>query len=143
MREGDLITAQGIIDAAGITVPTGNMSEGCYDANGALYRLPDVIISDPVNVVETTASDDLICKGHVDTDEEDDASTKMGIDSETKELEEELERKGEEKGKRNERDTIKVRARLSDRGGPDITVRIGKEQNVGLLARKIQHEARV
>jgi len=41
----------------------------------------------------------------------------------------------------SERDLIKVKARLSDRGGPDIPISIGKLQSVGLLANKVQTEA--
>ncbi|OAX82979.1 hypothetical protein ACJ72_02658, partial [Emergomyces africanus] len=41
------------------------------------------------------------------------------------------------------RDLIKVSARLSDRGGPDLTITIGKNQPVGTLARRIQAEARI
>jgi hypothetical protein len=38
---------------------------------------------------------------------------------------------------------IRVLARLSDRGGPDIMISIGKGQTVGLLARKVHQEAKL
>ncbi|PGH11096.1 hypothetical protein AJ80_07284 [Polytolypa hystricis UAMH7299] len=149
LREGDIATAQGIIDAAGVTVPTGDICDGCYDENGGLYRLPEAIVSDPVNVVDP--EDDG------DDDDDDDSATcrrsgELGdevssgklavedIDSD-EELEEILERRREEKGKGNERDYIKVTARLSDRGGPDVIVAIGKDQLVSSLARRIQADA--
>ncbi len=50
MRGGDIETAQGILDAAGITLPTGNLVDGCYDEAGNLYRLSEVVVSDPINV---------------------------------------------------------------------------------------------
>ncbi|KAK2738859.1 hypothetical protein FQN57_006873 [Myotisia sp. PD_48] len=144
MREGDLVTAQSIIDAAGVTVPTGDLCEGCYDENGALYRLPETIVSDPVNIITTTESDVNLKLGSRATTAEGDAisSAKLviNIDSDGDELDNELETYRGEKGKRNERDYIKVIARLSDRGGPDVTVSIWKDQTVGLLARKIQDE---
>ena len=52
LRTGDIATAQSIIDAAGITVPTGDLCEGCYDEQGGLYRLPQCIVSDPENLVD-------------------------------------------------------------------------------------------
>lgn len=142
MREGDLATAQGIIDAAGITVPTGNLCEGCYDENGALYRLPQCIVSDPENVVEVSSTDEC-GTGDLESDAIYDGKLAVDNASEDELIPEDLERRREEKGKTSERDLIKVKARLSDRGGPDITVSIGKGQSVGLLARKVQLEAGV
>src|SRR5436190_15911247 len=98
---------------------------------------------DPVNVVDFTGSADhpsCVETGNLRY-EVSNSKLPVDIDSED-EYNEELERRREEKGKGNERDFIKVTARLSDRGGPDITVGIGKEQNVGALARKVQADAR-
>jgi hypothetical protein len=58
-------------------------------------------------------------------------------------ISQDVERRREEKGKTSERDLIRVLARLSDRGGPDIMISIGKGQTVGLLARKVHQEAKV
>jgi hypothetical protein len=38
---------------------------------------------------------------------------------------------------------VKVRCRLSDRGGPDVVVLLGKSQRVGTLAQRIRDEAEV
>jgi hypothetical protein len=46
----------------------------------------------------------------------------------------------DEKGKISERDLIRVTARLSDRGS-DVVVSVGKNQTVGLIARRVQQEA--
>ncbi len=144
MRDGDIATAQGIIDAAGVTVPTGDLCDGCYDENGALYRLPEIVVMDPVNVVDSPGSEDHPSCGETGDLGYEVSNTKLGVDVDTEdEYDEELERRREEKGKGNERDFIKVTTRLSDRGGPDITIGIGKEQNVGVLARKVQTDARV
>lgn len=136
MRDGDFATAQSIIDAAGVTVPTGDLCEGCYDETGALYRLPQCIVSDPDNVVDSPADG-------IDNDAMSDG--KLGEDeaSEDELIPDDIERRREEKGKTSERDLIKVKARLSDREGPDLTISIGKTQSVGLLARKVQAEAEV
>ncbi|KAL1961962.1 hypothetical protein VTN77DRAFT_743 [Rasamsonia byssochlamydoides] len=144
LREGDIETAQGIIDAAGVTVPTGDLCEGCYDETGALYRLPQCIVSDPENLVpdSTTVGDHGVTKTTgFDGDGMSDRKLTMAEESEEELIPEDVERRREEKGKMSERDVIKVRARLSDRGGPDVIVTIGKTQSVGLLARKVQSEA--
>lgn len=148
LRAGDTATAQGIIDAAGVTVPTGDLCDGCYDENGGLYRLPEVIVMDPSNVVDTEnestshrlssetttgIGDDVISDGKI----------AAADDSDDVYEDEELERRKEQKGKAIERDLIKVKARLSDRGGPDVTIVIGKGSSVGALVRRVQTEAGV
>ncbi|KAL4905977.1 hypothetical protein BDW74DRAFT_167604 [Aspergillus multicolor] len=57
MRGGDVETAQSIVDAAGVTVPTGDLCQGVYDEQGVLYRLPRCVVSDPVNMVVGGADD--------------------------------------------------------------------------------------
>jgi Ubiquitin-binding domain len=142
LRDGETETAQGIVDAAGVTVPTGDLCEGCYDENGVLYRLPQCIVSDPDNIADDSAS----AAGHQRPDDvEDELSDRKIVSDESEDelISEDAERRREEKGKMNERDMIKVQARLSDRGGPDVIVAIGKTQAVGVLARKIQSEVKV
>lgn len=126
--EGDLQTAQSILDAAGITVPTGDLINGAYDEAGNLYQIPEHIINDPDNVI--IDAQDAVAK------DEDKGET---ID------EDEVERRREEKGKSviKSEDMVNVKARLSDRGGPDIVISMGKEQNVRVLVRKIHEEANV
>lgn len=135
MYADDMATAQSIIDAAGVTVPTGDLCEGCYDEQGVLYRLPQCIVSDPENMAEEDSADSF--SGHDELDGMDD---KLATDEASGD--ELIERK-DEKGKARERDLIKVTVRLSDRMGPDLVVSVGKSQNVGLVARKVQQEAGV
>lgn len=127
LAEGDLAMAQSILDAAAITVPTGDLKNGAYDEAGNLYQMPEHVISDPTNLVV----DQDMKKGETSNDVTDD--------------DEELERKREEKGKSvlKTGDMVKVKARLSDRGGPDVVVAIGKDQAVKVLVRRIQEEANV
>ena len=128
LGEGDIPTAQGILDAAAITVPTGDLKNGAYDEAGNLYQMPEPVISDPQNLFMDPPKD---LAGEAPTDASEDEA--------------ELERRREEKGKTvlKSADTLKVKARLSDRGGPDVIVAIGKEQPVRALARRIQEEANV
>lgn len=102
---------------------------GAYDQVGNFYQMPEHVISDPSNVVATPRDD-------ADKGED----TMEGTDEE-----DEVERRREEKGKGvlKTGETVKVKARLSDRGGLDIVVTIGKEQNVRVLIRRIQEEAHV
>lgn len=150
MRGGDLTTAQSIVDAAGVTIPTGDLSEGCYDEQGVLYRLPQCIVSDPENMAQRThsAADGTTRDSEV-TQEEDDTEAlsdgKLATDDASADelITEDIERRRDEKGKTSERDLIRVQSRLSDRGGPDLVLSLGKGQSVGFLARKIQQEAGV
>ena len=128
VQDGDIPTSQSILDAAAITLPTGDLRNGAYDEAGNLYQMPEHIVSDPQNVVVVESKDGI--KGEASMDATDD---------------EEAERKREEKGKSviKNGDMIRVRARLSDRGGPDVVVSVGKEQAVRTVIRQIQEEANV
>ncbi|MCJ1475895.1 hypothetical protein MMC13_004559 [Lambiella insularis] len=128
--DGELQTAQGILDAAGVTVPTGDLVNGVYDEAGNFYQMPEEIVADPDNsVVEI----EELVHGEVTKGEDRDMD------------EEELERRREEKGKGvlKLEDAIKVRARLSDRGGQDVIIMLSKEQSVRVLIKKVQEEAGV
>jgi hypothetical protein len=152
LREGELATAQGILEAAGVTTPTGNLIEGCYDEAGNLYRLPETIILDPTNVIpdETTRQynrnsnidgETMVGLSEAKSVTLDSGQTEnIGKEEEDKEA---MERRREEKGKASERDAVKVKCRLSDRGGPDVVIVLGRSQTVGALARRVQSETDV
>ena len=129
LADGDITTAQSILDAAAITVPTGDLKNGAYDEAGNLYQMPEHVISDPTNIVLDQQEE--IKKGEVSNEGTDD--------------DEAIERKREEKGKSvlKTGDIIKVKARLSDRGGPDVVIPLGKDQVVRILVRRVQEEANV
>lgn len=101
---------------------------GAYDEMGNFYQMPEYVISDPVNMIQ--GSEHNNAKGENDSDVSD---------------EDEIKQRREEKGKAvlKAGDLIKVKARLSDRGGPDIVISMGKEQNVRILVRRIQEEVNV
>jgi hypothetical protein len=168
MRAGDLVTAQSIIDAAGVTVPTGDLCQGVYDEQGVLYRLARCIVSDPENIVaeRVGADEDGDRKRGGTTDEEEDEEDdeeeggfetddrKIALDEASGDeligdtdgggaVERERERRRDEKGKTSERDLVRVKARLSDRDGPDVIVSVKKTQTVGFIARKLQQEVGV
>ena len=129
LADGEITTAQSILDAAAITVPTGDLKNGAYDEIGNLYQMPEHVISDPQNVI--LDSQEEVKKGELSNEATDD--------------DDEIERKREEKGKSvlKTGDTIKIRARLSDRGGPDVVIPLGKDQAVRMLVRRVQEEANV
>jgi hypothetical protein len=132
----DLETAQTILDAAGITLPTGDLVEGAYDELGNYYTVPEQCLSDPLNIAATP---DHTMSSLKIADEEDDGEDNLDTE------EDEVERRREEKGKRvvHAVEMYTVKARLSDRGGPDVQIGLGKDQSVRALARKIQDEAGV
>ncbi|CAG8581419.1 8998_t:CDS:2 [Ambispora gerdemannii] len=53
----DLILAQAIIDSANITIPTGNLTNGCYDELGNRYVIPVYCIVEPVNLIKESDSE--------------------------------------------------------------------------------------
>lgn len=129
VRQGNLRDAQGILDAAGITLPTGKVEEGVYDERGVLYRIPENIVSDPKNVVNNDdITDPAVPKGI-----EAGAILAPVADNETL-----------DKGKDAlEEGAMKIRCRLSDRGGPDTIVLLGPTQPVSVLLRRLRTEATI
>ena len=122
------------MDAAGITLPTGKLEEGAYDERGMLYKVPEDIITDPSNVID------------------DDGETMVGEPSLSKKLDgaeslESSEKQTEgslDKGKETlEKDAVKVKCRLSDRGGPDTVVPLGQTQLVSVLLKRLKSEANI
>lgn len=138
LRQGDLVEAQGILDAAGVTLPTGQLEQGAYDERGMLYRLPENIVSDPLNVVdddgETVVGDDALSK-KIEAGSLALADSTPACDDDTTNV---------DKGKDAiEKDAMKVRCRLSDRGGPDTVVLLGQNQPVSVLLRRLRSEATI
>lgn len=130
----ELATAQSILDAAEISIPTGDLVNGVYDSLGNLYQLPEEVVSDPTNIFDDGPMDDKgdIAAGAEDQSELDDGD---GDDSE---------RRREEKGKAviDVREQVSVRARLSE-NGRDYQVSVAKSDSVRSVTRKIAEESGV
>ena len=137
IRTHDLVEAQGILDAAAITLPMGELERGAYDERGMLYKLPEHIVADPLNTIV------------------DDGETVVGEMSPSKKLETKnsflsapipdlaTDEKADKGKDAIEKDAVKVKCRLSDRGGPDTIVLLGKTQPVSVLIRRLRSEASI
>jgi hypothetical protein len=139
-----LATAQSIFSAAEITLPTGDLANGVYDASGNYYPLPEWIVSDPTNAVE---SDDEATELNLERKAK--RGNTVRQDGAEEEAEEEAEddeaaRRREEKGKgvADDRELVKLRARPSE-GDKDITITISPNESVRSVARKLLEEAGV
>jgi hypothetical protein len=49
-HQNDLSTAQAVLDSAGITIPTGDIGQGCYDERGHRFVVPEFVLSEPSNI---------------------------------------------------------------------------------------------
>ncbi|KAH7028349.1 hypothetical protein B0J12DRAFT_584166, partial [Macrophomina phaseolina] len=119
VRGGDVASAQGVLDAAGATCPTGEVWRGVFDEWGTEYRVPEWVVVEPVGVVE----DD---EGEGDGYGEEDGEQSLA----------------EEKGKGKMGEIVKLKARLSDRGS-DVVVEVGMEERVSSVIAKIAETAQV
>ncbi|KAK4444929.1 hypothetical protein QBC34DRAFT_170631 [Podospora aff. communis PSN243] len=136
-----LATAQSILTAADITLPTGDLAQGAYDALGNYYSLPEHIVSDPLNIsIRPDLTDDAGLE---------DDKTDLNVGDDTTEREDgdgddDAERRREEKGKAvvDVRDLITVRARLSD-GSKDVNVLVGKQDSIRTIAMRIAEDAQL
>ena len=134
-----LATAQGILTAADITLPSGDLAQGAYDQLGNYYALPEHVVADPANLeydapppLGDAKGGDAAGAGETSTDDAD----ALGA--------EEAERRREEKGKAvvHPRDQISVRARLSE-NSHDVVISLSRDETVRSLVRRISEEARV
>ncbi|KAI8717372.1 hypothetical protein NCS52_00812700 [Fusarium sp. LHS14.1] len=130
-----LATAQMILSAAEISLPTGNLANGVYDALGNYYQLPEWIVCDPRNVQE---DDQEGAKGDASTVGDDTAAD----DDDLSDDDDEIEGRKREKGKEviDVREQVILQARLSE-NGRDIKVRITETESVRSVAKKIAQEA--
>ncbi|KAK1246461.1 hypothetical protein MKX08_000263 [Trichoderma sp. CBMAI-0020] len=128
-EDSALATAQTILNAAEISLPTGDLVNGAYDSLGNLYALPEYVVSDPDNLADDNDPD---FKGDTSTAEDETAGEEDDVDSE------EAERRREEKGKGvlDEREMVTLRARLSETG-QDIIVPVTKTDSVRSVVKKI------
>lgn len=133
-EEGDvaLATAQSILTAAGVTLPTGDMTNGVYDGLGNWYQLPVWVVSDPVDL----AAEEVV------TEEE--TKDVVVAEDEHNDEEEEARRRREEKGKSvvDRRAQVGVVIRLSD-GAKDLKLHVGKEEAVRSIVRTVREETGV
>ncbi|WYZ35242.1 hypothetical protein EsH8_I_001518 [Colletotrichum jinshuiense] len=135
-----LATAQGILDAAEITLPTGDLAQGAYDQLGNYYPLAEWLVAEPTNIVEDDVTIDGADEALSTRDLKDDLA---GGEETTEELDEDDSvRRREEKGKAvvDTRDQLSVLARLSETSR-DVTVSFAEPDSVRVVARKIQEES--
>ncbi|KAI1825289.1 hypothetical protein F4861DRAFT_203778 [Xylaria intraflava] len=133
-----LATAQGLLKAAEVTLPTGDLSNGVYDALGNYYALPEWIVSDPTNMVE----DGGIRRPSIHADVGKGDGDLTGEDTTEEVDEDEALRRREEKGKGvvDIKNLIKVRARLSE-NYRDVIISMDADATVRSLSRKIAEES--
>ena len=149
LRDGDVVTAQSLLDAAGVTVPTGDLVQGAYDEGGAMYPMLEWVVADP-EIVEADEEDPQTRAGNNDRNENGLGSVlggkglgfrRVGVTEEH--VEEEV--KGDAEGKSIDSqadERIRVRARLSDRA-KDVVVWTAKDESVRSFVNRVREEARV
>ena len=117
-----------MINASGLTVPTGDMVEGVYDSQGAYYQLPEWAVADPANLQR---------------DEDGDGKDTTTLKPDTV-VENENPRKVEKgKGRAPQTgDSISLKARLSDRA-TDIVLTVYKTDHISEIVERIKEEAGV
>lgn len=125
-----LATAQSILNAGDILLPTGDLANGAYDALGNYYQLPPQVVCDPVNIV---ANQDIL------GDSKDGLKAAEGASGDAEEggLDDD-ERRREEKGKGVDDATTRVLAviRLSETSR-DLRLRVGRNETVRSIVRRV------
>lgn len=125
--------------------------EGGYDPQGALYRVPEHIVQDPENVVDDGSGgggeDDRARQSGSSEDrlfpfEAEDRDAAAAVDADNEDSGNARSTRDKGKGKEPvDDDPVRVRCRLSDRGGADIVVALGRQQPVATLRRRLREVA--
>lgn len=131
-QDGGLATAQEILRAAQISLPTGDLSNGAYDAWGQFYQIPEHIASDPTNLRDENSS--------VDGAKDENVGDKS---EESEDLSDETLRRREAKGKAvvDPNDSFIFKARRSDGEATDLTITVSKHDSVKMVARRLKVKA--
>ena len=140
-----LATAQSILDAADITLPTGNLADGAYDLLGNYYQLPAHIVSDPRNIASGDDDNDDDQFGEAKTAEDTTAGADDDDDDDDDEdPEDEAERRRVHKGKSvvNVSDQVVAVVRLSNTAR-DLKLGVGKDESVRSIIHHIKEESDV
>lgn len=126
-----LATAQSILDAADITLPTGDLADGAYDPLGNYYQLPAHIVSDPANIA--SGADGVTGLGESKDD--------FTAGEPTAQDKDDPEQRREEKGKAvvNTRDLVSATIRMSDTSR-DLKLEVGKDETVRSIINHIFRE---
>lgn len=122
-------TAQMILDAAEITLPSGEMTAGCYDRFGNHYRLPAYVVSDPINMASPPDPANPIEGADAD-------------DNEEVETEEEAQIRREAKGKAVE-DLLVIDIKRSDLAEKRHKIKINRGDSCRTVARKIEEQTQL
>lgn len=146
-----LATAQSILDAADITLPTGNLADGAYDLLGNYYQLPAHVVSDPTNIA--SGDDDNVDNDGDDDDDDDDRfgeaktaenATAGAEDDEDQDREAAVGRRRMHKGKSvvNISDQVLAVVRLSNTAR-DLKLDVGKDDAVRSIIHRIVEESNI
>jgi hypothetical protein len=159
VEQGELRSAQAVLDAAGCTCPSGDLwggrKGGIFDERGERYVVPAWVVNRPEGIIDDAGSgavDDESMAGIVDDDVEKEPGRDSDVDddnlnaatagfaaasprSKGKErvVHEDIELHGRE---------MKVKGRLSH-NAKDLALKIGEDDNVAILIKIIRRDAEV
>jgi hypothetical protein len=127
--DGGLATAQQILSAAEITLPTGDVANGCYDRSGHHYAIPAHIVANPKNLAKEGSLPEANVGNKSDSSEEDEDTIQLR----------------EAKGKTPLRpsDTHILRARRSDGVSGDLALNVTMNDTIKMTSRRLKVKAGV
>lgn len=146
--------AQGIIDAAHLTVPTGRVAKGrsqrtrnleghrirggVFDERGKRYDVPEWIVTDPADIVED--SDTLTAGGAATGEKEIEEASDTASSRPTSQVDT---AGGKGKGRAEDvGELVSLRVRLSDMG-TDTMLQVGRKEKVRAVLEKLRQQTGV
>lgn len=126
----NLLTAQTMLSAAEISLPTGDLVDGAYDSFGNYYALPQWVVAEPQNLIESQDVENS-CDAQNGTATVTVVSGGNTCNSSS----------AQDSSLAPEKQT-QLRARLSETG-KDLTVRIGKSDSIQDIINQISRQYKV
>lgn len=127
----NLLTAQTMLSAAEISLPTGDLADGAYDSFGNYYALPEWVVAEPQNLADSSEG---VRNGASFQGEPDSTVAFANSDS--------GEPSDSQANALTAENQTQVRARLSETG-KDIVFYIRKSDSVQSIVEKIAEQCRV
>ncbi|CAK3953883.1 ubiquitin-binding domain-containing [Lecanosticta acicola] len=157
LRRGDLQEAQGIIDAARLTIPSGKIAKGrstktrgadghrirggIFDESGRKYEVPDWVLTDPADIIEDGGGVGDAGEKEIGEDEEEEDGTSDTASSRPGSRMQSAKKPQKGKGKMEDLgDQITLRVRLSDQG-TDTLLSVGTKQPVRAVLDQLREKA--
>ncbi|TGZ84123.1 hypothetical protein EX30DRAFT_338686 [Ascodesmis nigricans] len=140
LENGDVSMTQEIVNAAGITVPTGDLTKGVYDQQGNVYIIPKFCISYPTNLLPEGQENSSSHHGHDDHHDDEPDPTEITLQVAAS-FDPSLDIQKQEPLAAEPEHIL--RARLSNQDGRDVRIHFNSKDSVRIISARIAEKENI